>query len=472
MKYLKFQNLTYLFIAVYTLAAIVVSVNRFWQYQNFYFDFGIFDSAIWKVSRFEQPLIDHVDLSSQDLPIFADHFSPSIFLISPLYWITNRSEMLLVVQALSAGFGGLIAFKLADSLIKNKLVVFSLVFAFLGYVGLQNALISDFHEATVAVLPLTLLFWACYKKRWKTYFVCLIILLGFKESFAGLGLSIALFILLKNLTKRRDTTQLKVAAATALISIIWGIVAIKLIIPHFSGGRYLYAPATFPKDPLSFLREFTTPVLRFQTMVYSFLTFGFLPLLNISILPAIFENFFERFVLTVNKGQDLGMHYNAPLSPLLFVGAMDVFLWLQKSKKYLKLSSVLAIAIIISVTVLHRFTLRGPLGLFYNRAFYQQNDHVDYVNKFVNNFPHDGLIMTQNDLAVRLTHYNVKLLRPDYVPFNPDHVILNLTPGQNPNSYTPLTLEQVTHLRDLLLKDKSYSVKKYADELYIFSKIK
>lgn len=51
--------LTITFIVIYTIAAITVSVNRFWQYQNFYFDFGIFDSAIWKAAKFQLPKVDH-----------------------------------------------------------------------------------------------------------------------------------------------------------------------------------------------------------------------------------------------------------------------------------------------------------------------------------------------------------------------------------------------------------------------------
>lgn len=71
---------TYLFIGFYTLLALAVSLGRFWQFQSFYYDFGIFDSAIWKVAHFQAPIINHINFAGVDRIIFADHFNPSIFL--------------------------------------------------------------------------------------------------------------------------------------------------------------------------------------------------------------------------------------------------------------------------------------------------------------------------------------------------------------------------------------------------------
>src|SRR3989344_3357598 len=89
--------LSYLCTLLFMIAGVFVSLNRYWQYNVFYYDFGIFDSAIWSVSRFKPPIIDHLAVGGKW--IFADHFNPSIFLLSPLYWLTDRQEMILVVQA-------------------------------------------------------------------------------------------------------------------------------------------------------------------------------------------------------------------------------------------------------------------------------------------------------------------------------------------------------------------------------------
>jgi uncharacterized membrane protein len=452
-------------IILYSITSLVVVLNRYWQYQNFYFDFGIFDSAIWKVSRFQIPLVDHVDYGDSNIVIFGNHFNPSIFLFSPLFWLTNKSEILLIAQTICVSMAAYVAYLIAKNTIKNRLAVLSLLAAFLGYVGLQNALISDFHDTTVAVLSIMLLFWAFLKRKWKLHFVFLLITLGLKETFAGFGIALSIFILIK------ARKYWKISLWTFLISLVWGVVAIGLVIPHFSGGVYFFTPKDIPSSfPELFLR-FIYPSLKLKTILYSYMTFGFLPVFDLSTLPLVFENFFERFVLSDGRGVDLGMHYNATLSPFLFMGAMFTLAYMEKQKYFKRFVTPAAVLIIVLVLILHRFILRGPLGLVYNRDFYKQRIGVAYVDNFITQIPKGGIIMTQNDLATRFTHNEVKLLRKNYKLISPDTIVLNLTPGQNPNSFFPLSENETRQLKDTLLKDKDYSLKKFADELYLFRKV-
>lgn len=460
----RFDTLIIGFIILYTLAALTVSLNRYWQYQSFYYDFGFYDTAIWQAAHLQLPIVDFVNFKDQEKIIFANHFNPSLFLLSPLYWFTDRREILLIWQSLSVGLAAFIAFRLAREKLKSGIAVLALVVSFLGYIGLQNALISEFHDITLAVLPLTVLFWAIAKKHWKLFFLFLLILLGLKESLAGLGVGLGVYILL------RERRYYQIALLTIVLSVLWGYVTTRHIIPFFEGDLYYFTPANLPSNPIEWLSVFVDNPTKLQTVFYSFLTFGFLPIFDIAVLPSILENFFERFVLSSDKRWDLGLHYNATLSPLMFMGSIAVYSFMESRKKLKLFVPLYSLVVILMVVVLHRFILHGPLGLFYNPVFYQQNERVRYVDEFVKNFPQSGLIMTQNDLALRLSHQRVKLLRSNYQKINPDHVILNLTPGQNPNSFFPLSYEKAIVLKDNLSQDKSYTLKKYAAELYIFSK--
>lgn len=453
------------FIVLYTFAAVTVSLNRYWQHQTGYYDFGVIDAAIWKVAHFQLPLVDHHDLGDENVSIFASHFSPSVFLLSPLYWLTDKREVLLIAQSVLAGLGAFVAWMIARRFLKSRLATFALIFAFLGYVGLQNGLISEFHDTALSVLPLMVIFWAILNKKWTLYFISLVVLLGLKESFAGLGVGIGIYILLK------DRANVKIALLTILISLIWGYLALKIIIPYFSNGVYLYASSEIPGNPIDFIKAFFIPEMKWKTIFYSFATFGFLPLFNLAILPAILENFLERFVLSPFSSRwDLGLHYNVPLSPLMFMGALGVFQFLESRLKSQRLIFLLCFVMIFLTAFFHRFTLRGPLGLFYNPAFYQANQHSKYVNDFLEKVPKDGVIYTQNSLAGRLSHQNVKTFRKDYKTIDPDYVVLNLTPDQTPNSFSPMLYESTRDLKDQLLNDPSYTYEKYGAELYIFSK--
>ena len=88
-----------LFCLLFIVAGCLVSLNRYWQYEESYIDFGQYDQSIWKVAHFQAPIVHH--FIHWTINVLGDHVTPSVFLISPLYWFTSRSEMILIVQARS-----------------------------------------------------------------------------------------------------------------------------------------------------------------------------------------------------------------------------------------------------------------------------------------------------------------------------------------------------------------------------------
>lgn len=448
---------------VYTLLAILVSLNRYWQYSAFYYDLGIFDQAIWRVSRFLPPVIDHHIVGGKI--IFADHFNPSIFLFSPLFWFTDKTEILLIFQVLwvviSAAVMYLIALKILP---KQKIIAISLTIAYLGYVGLQNALITDFHDATVAVLPLSLIFWSIINNKIKLYWLFLIILLGFKESMAGLTFGIGIYLIFK-----KNPARLK-GILTILFSLFWAYLTTKILIPYFSQGKYYYE-AVYPNSLPALIDGMFSPTIKIKTMFYSFASFGFLPLLYLPLWPAIFENFFERFVLINSAARwDLGLHYNAPLSPLMFMASLLV---LKKINSWSsKAANLISILIIVIILIFHRFTLHGPLALAYNPAFYQTTKENAFLNEFIKEIPKNGLLMTQQNLATRFTHNCVILFKNNYQNYQPDYIAMDLRDGQNPTNFFPLRDTEVKLLFEDLKRDSDYRLKKETDTSFIFTRIK
>lgn len=465
----KFFALTILFLISYTVSAIIVSVLRFWQFEAGYFDFGINDQAIWSVSRFNIPITYHpnyIAVGGFNIHL-ADHFSPSIYLLSPLYWFTNRQEIILIAQAISVGLSAFVGVILARKFIKNNFVVFALIFSYLGFVGMQNALITEFHEATLSPLFIMISFWAIINKRWKIFYLCLVIILGLKETFAGLGTGLGIFIFLY------DRKNWKHAAATIALSISWGLAATKLVIPNLSGRTYFYAPGNAFESFISMLASFLHFDIRLKTLFYSFLSFGFLPLFYFPLLPGISENFLSRFLADGSPRFTLALHYSAPLAAFMFFSSVLIFSKMEKSKRFKKIVVIYAAFLILNTVILHQFVLHGPLALVYNKAFYLQTANNKYAEDFIKKIPTDkGLIMAQNNIAVRFAHQKVMMLDPVPANFNPGVIALNLTPGQNPNNFFPMTYEKSVILKDELLIDPKYKLIKYGGELYIFIKIK
>ena len=103
---------------LFTAAGISINLNRFWQYEAGYYDFGIFDHALWQAAHFKAPIIDHFIVPGRW--IFADHFNPSIFLLVPFYWIWDKSEVLMIAQDVLVGASGFVLFFIGKKILKNQ----------------------------------------------------------------------------------------------------------------------------------------------------------------------------------------------------------------------------------------------------------------------------------------------------------------------------------------------------------------
>lgn len=440
---------------LFILAASLVSLHRFWQYEVFYYDFGIFDQAIWNVAHFRPPTIDHFQLSGK--VIFADHFNPSIFLLSPIYWFTNRPEALLVAQAVIVGLSGLVVYKTGVEVLGNPLISLAVMVSYLFFVGTQNAVITDFHEVTIMMLPLTLTFWALATRRKRLFLPLFLLTLGFKESVFLLGVALGIYILLTN------RAWWKLGLATIGISLIWGWATTNVIIPFFLNGQYLYRP-DLPQGIIPIIAGFFDEPLKRRTLWFSFQSFGFLPLLHPAGMILVIADLLPRFPTKLAFLRwDLGLHYSAQLAPILAASTIAALLFLQK--KLIGATSwfsFFAILLLLNTVYLHQFKLHGPFGLAYNPTFYAHTKDFLFLDTLVAQVPKGASVMTQNNLAVRFIHTNrTWLLRDGYDGLKPDYIVLDLREGQNPNNF--FGVKDLTKLVWFLERDKNFE-KVYATQ--------
>lgn len=453
-------------VALFITAGILVSLNRFWQYEVFYYDFGIFDQAIWKASRLQVPTIEHLVIRGKI--IFADHFNPSIFLLTPLYWITARQEVILIAQAVIVGLSGYILFLLGREVLKKSFFAFGITALYLLFAGLQNAVITDFHEVTIAVLPLMLVFYAIAKKRLWLYIISLIIFLGSKEStfVMGIGIAIAMFFIQKDWRK--------IAIATGAISVLYGILTIGFVIPYFAQGAYQYQYDTGLDGKLYDLpiRLFDHPEKR-RTIFYSLASFGFLPVLSPQFWFAIVTDLYSRFYsVRWFTRWGLGLHYNALLAVILSIASIYGMNFLKtriKSYTYVFALLLLANGLFISL-----YVLRAPFLMAVNPAFYQHSKDFVFLDQLLSHVPKDAKIMTQNNLATRLSHGDVMLLIKELPVLKddekPDYIVLDLREGQNPNNFFPFVNSQ--EFVDIMKKTGEYSVYYQQGEQIIYKRKK
>lgn len=82
------------FIFFFTTLYTLLSVIHRSRFDSFAYDLGIYDQIIWEYSRFKIPYS-----SIKEKIIFGDHFTPTLVLLAPLYWIWDSVSVLLVFQA-------------------------------------------------------------------------------------------------------------------------------------------------------------------------------------------------------------------------------------------------------------------------------------------------------------------------------------------------------------------------------------
>lgn len=462
-KYLA-DALAILLFILFSIVGSIISVVRFWQYDVFYYDFGIFDQAIWRVSRFEAPIIEHLVVGGKW--IFADHFNPSLFLLSPLYWISNRSEIMLIAQAIVVAGSGLVIYFIGKEVLKKKFLPLTITLCYFLFIGLQNAVITDFHEVTIMTLPLTLVYLAFVKQKKILYFIFLLITLGFKESTFLLGVGIGISIILLN------NKWLKMGIFTIITSIMWGLLAIKIIIPYFSGGIYQYSSDIHFGIKEIIIAFFDNPI-KIKTLVFSFMSFGFLPLLSPAFWFLLFQDFLVRFLPIYSYTRwGFGLHYSAQLSPILAISSFYALLFLLRFKRIEKINFLIGLILIINAMILSRFILHAPFGLSYNSAFYNATKNFIFLNNLVDKVPPDKTVMTHNNLAVRFTHNpNVWLPRLDYESLAPEYILFDMRGGQNPNNFFG-TVKGPERILRKVKNDKNYTILYKTSEQFVFKRIK
>lgn len=441
---------------VFALAGSLISTNRFLQFDSFYYDFGIYDQAIWRVSQFEAPIIDHFNVGGHW--ILGDHFEPALFLLSPLYWFTDSQLIILIAQAVFVAVSGYLLYLTARKMTQSTWAALCVELVYFLFAGLQNAILTDFHTVVIATVPIALMFYAFAHDKKKLYIIATIWFLLHKESSFLIASGIQAYVFFTRPKWR------KLAFTLGLGGVIYSYLVIKLVIPAFS-GQFQY-DITGDKTLLSAFYLLFTPSIKAKTVIDSFASFSFTPLLTPLLWPTYLFHYAGRFLSIAGTRWDLGFHYNAEIAP---VYAFSLTLFLAKFRKNGKLPLVyLGIIIIAIATYLNYFSFKRPFALAYNRALYAATPRTEEIRNYLANLPDDEVIMTQNHLAAHLSHKDVILLRNGYHDFDPMYVLFDTNPDQNPNNWYGVDPERFL---PMITSDPNYELVETVSSYQLYQKI-
>src|SRR5439155_806199 len=234
-----------------------LSLVRHWAFHSTALDLGVFDQVLWNTihGRFMESTLslERCDPHS----FFLDHFSPALLLIVPFYAIVPHPETLIVFQTVALALGAWPVYLLARLYLPRGEQRLVWVAAYVLSAPLAWITFYDFHEITLAVLPLGLAMYFLATRRTVPLLICLGVSFLVKEELPLIAIGFGLALLAQR--------RLRLGAFVAIASAAWFIVTLKVIIPAFAGGapyQYLGRYASLGGDEFEIARTLVLDPLR------------------------------------------------------------------------------------------------------------------------------------------------------------------------------------------------------------------
>lgn len=392
--FIRKKHLPLLFILFLSLLFIIaystLSVVRHLHYDSYGYDLGINDQTVWKYSTFQVPVSTIAPLA--DRSKLAMHVELVYALLAPLYWIWDSRRMLLIAEVVALVSGSIAAYLFAKRKLKSEMMSFAIFISYILFYGLQFAVWFDVHSSSFAA---SFLMWFIYfldRKNLKLTALFFLLTITAKENMAVYTFVVALLYLIR----RRDKSLFVIAAG----SIAYLLFIFLIYFPHIMHVSYQYQNKEGLFSNLNPLYLFNTWE-KVTTMFYSFLSFGFIPILNPLTLILIFTHFTTFFVIASDLpgAQGLFGHYRVTLAPLFAwstVATIATFKFLNK--KYIAYYLILC-------TLATQYFPHLPLSYLTKSWFWTESKAVANINRLIrdNVKPSDSLA-SQNNITPHLSH--------------------------------------------------------------------
>ena len=209
-------------IVVWSLIFIRLGALRHNRFGTFGFDLGIYDQAIWLLSRFEPSYI-----TLRGLDFWGTHGNPILLLFVPFYWLGAGPIFLLVVQVASQAAGAVAVFLLARDRFQSRWPAVAMAGVLLLHPTYQYLVWEFFHPDALALGPLLFAYWAARARRWKWFAVSAALALACKEDVA-----LAIIVMGVLIAVRGDR---RIGIVTSVVAAVWFMVVTRVIIPFANG---------------------------------------------------------------------------------------------------------------------------------------------------------------------------------------------------------------------------------------------
>jgi uncharacterized membrane protein len=324
----------------WTLGAMVVGWSavfitlgsiRHTRFATFSFDLGIYDQAIWLMSRFQDPFV-----TVRGLEFFGHHVNPILIAFVPFYWLGAGPLFLLVVQVVVQASGAIAVYLLARDLLHERWPAVALAAVLLLNPTYQFLTWEFFHPDALAIAPLLFAYWAARSERWRWFVVFAVIAVACKEDVA---LALAVIGILIAFRGRRRIGAIVVGASVA-----WYVIATRVIIPWQNGigpfydtyfgdlgknpGEIAVHLIEHPKEGIDLATE-SDRVSYYEMMLAPV---ALLPLLALPVFliggPMLGVNVLSSFPYT----REIRYHYSSLVLVGVILGTVEAIAWIGRRR--------------------------------------------------------------------------------------------------------------------------------------------
>jgi len=452
-KFLLFLTKNYLIISLigfFLIAYLVIGIQKYNRFETGD-DLAHSTQPVWHLSKLEAP-----DSSVLGGGIsFHDHFDPILVFFAPFYRLWPDARVLIIFQQIIVVLGVIPVYLYSKRKIKTKFVPLSISFLYLYFIGIQSAISSDYHSATISATFIGLAIFFLETKKWRYYWFNFILALLCREdvSIYLFALSLYAFFIKK---------ERRVALITAVISLAYYYLIFNFFLPLLVGEPVFTGVSfgtkstssiiikTLLTSPLEFLKSFIYPLVKLRNILLSSFSFGFLPFFSPLYWIVAPFTYLRHFAVDAVR-YSLQRHYAATLTPILAFSAINV-LQKIKSKSLIYLTLILAIVgtFYTNRPDLDPYFPAPPIARIFKRAFYVLPPRNDDYEKMMQLIPENASVSVQVPMVAHLINRDEIYHIPDNYE-SVDYIVLTFT-----ESFYPMTFEGMEDLKTKLLSDPNY----------------
>ena len=442
---------------IYSAYFSALSIQRHSTFRTYASDMGQMDQAMWNTLHGNW-LQDTRAPDGQNSPRLTDHVEPIFFVVPLVFLLYSGIESLFVLQSVVIALGALPVFWIALRRLKSQWAALVFAAMYLLFPALQAANLAEFHAITFAPAPLLFAFNYAEERAWKRFALFAFLALMVQEDIALLVFTLAVWAVLissfdhrpsgeerRTLRISRFTFQVSIVPAViAVAALAWFVLAVFIIVPHFSpGGRSVYVGGRYPwlsPNPLKLIEAFPQIVAsilvpdKIAYVLQLLASAGFIALLD-PLALLVGAPLFVLNLLSAYPAQYSGTyHYSAPVAPYFILAAIGGAAAIRNSKYIIHYfaSRALAVAVVpaFGIALIYQ-GIAGytPLG----GAFFwpETTTHQQLLARFLAEIPNDVPVSTTSTLFPHLSH-RLKLYRFPTI-LDADYILLDVSQSNTTN---------------------------------------